>query len=254
MALSMMAQTVLENKDRVKELKNTVSYVENFYKKLEKIEDDLKVLNDTDRENIDDHDGAVERVIRFLNEPGQFLPSFLNLIFEGASSAYLSSVWVNSMIFLVQNIKEKLVLDSFHEKAEIPRLRKKQSIENLIADLTSKVQTLKINTPTPAFNTNLDALLASEEAETTGGHKRRLYTEEEEEETPRKKRRVSSSDCDSSPTLPPAPKPVKKKKKRVSSDCDSPTLPPSPKKIKKKRKRLVYKRAFNSASDLLLCF
>ena len=78
MALSMMAQTVLENKDRVCELKNTVAYIENFYKKLEKIEDDLKVLNDTDRENVDDPDGAVERVIRFLNKPGQFLPLLSN--------------------------------------------------------------------------------------------------------------------------------------------------------------------------------
>ena len=99
-----MAQTLLENKERVKELKNTVAYKDTFFKKLDKIEEDFIVVNDVDKEHVDDPDGAATRVVRFLNKPGQYLPSFLNLFAKGAS---LSSAYLSSVIFLVQNIRPK---------------------------------------------------------------------------------------------------------------------------------------------------
>ena len=63
MSLSTMAQTLLENKERVKELRNTVAYKDTFFKKLDKIEEDFIVVNDVDKEHVDDPDNVSSQKI-----------------------------------------------------------------------------------------------------------------------------------------------------------------------------------------------
>ena len=241
MSLSMMAQTIMENKARVEELETTVSYLKAFYKKLSIIEDDLNILNEKDKENTGDYEGAVKRVIKFLESPGNFLPSFMNLLIEGCSSGYLTAVWISSMVFLVQNIKDQSVLDAFHAKADIPQTRKKPSVNSLIKDLCSKVDALTVSQP--KFRKNLAELLAAEEPSSSKSKASDSKSDSDSDSSPvikKRKRKSVTPEPESEPEPEPEPEPEvqqepKKKKKKKESEAKTNASPVIAKKKKAKQ-------------------
>ena len=179
MALSLLADTYLSNKEGITELATMVRHITKFLSKMEKIEDDLMVLSNRDAASGDDH-AAVKNVIKAITNQNQLLVEFCKKAGHVSAGLYTTTAWLRSTNYLLNNLD--IMKEKMHPDAQLPNFRANVNIDALIVDICSGVENLSL--VKKVDNVNLDNLASSsdEERPAPKSVKRKLQLDDDDPE------------------------------------------------------------------------
>jgi hypothetical protein len=103
-ALSLMADTYLSNKEELMKIDEIGKYLPKFLHKMERIEDDLRVLSV--KHKVDgNYEESAKRVLKRLSAPGEYVDQFTRSAVKIGASLYSTCVWLRTMAFMAGNLK-----------------------------------------------------------------------------------------------------------------------------------------------------